>query len=162
MKRTALLRCLVIVLSLGIVAMSLIGCEGPAGPAGTAGPAGPAGPAGTTGIVPLFMQGTWKTSGLPTALWTFTEDRASFITTPATLNYEVIFLLFYFDENGDEDTKDIYPGGYTMDGMQVNGDLLAPVNNNEYIGAYFAFNSTLDAFVYFNNGGVNNGVFYKQ
>ena len=166
MKKTILLRCLVLVLSLGIMAMSLIGCEGPAGPAGAAGPAGgpgPAGPAGTMNTVPLFMQGTWKYETATSSYsWTFTADRARFESGSAASNLEVIFLAFWFHENDDVSRWDTYPGGYTMEGMQVNGGPTVASDNNHYTSVHFMFNSTLNAFACYNNLGAFIGVFQKQ
>ena len=154
MKRTVLFRYLVLVLSLGILVMSLTGCEGPAGPAG---------PAGTMNTVPLFMQGTWKfETGLGSTSWIFTADSAKYVPPMVTNGYEVILLSFNFDGNGDAGTWDTYPGGYAMEGMQVKGGANINWNDNHYIWQGFYFNSTLDAFAFYNNSGDYVGVFQKQ
>ena len=141
MKKTTLLRCLALLLSLGIMAMSLIGCEGQAGAAGEPGPAGGPGPAGPAGInggtIPVFMQGTWKNSD-GTITYVFTTDKHTY--TNGDRSYSGIYHTFTARLNNNATTKDEYPSGYYTEYIAVEGT-----------GSYSSYTNTLrTAGFYFN------------
>ena len=140
MKKTAFLRCLVFALSLGIVAMSFIGCEGAEGPIGSVGPAG------YTGAVPLFLQGTWTTPG---ASYLFTAD-ALIITriAPPEGSGTAGFLTFSTAENGDAGTSGTYPGGYKISYIYTSGSGTWGATLPTGVQAVeLYFNSTSDMFI---------------
>ena len=144
MKRTALFRYLVLVLSLGILAMSLIGCEGPAGPAGANG-----------NTVPLFMQGTWvNSSGTD---YFFTADKVRAVNYIDNCEFSGIYLSFTPVVNSFPLTKDEYPTGYTMSYISVEGTGYYLASNNKLLTVSFYFNADRTTFT---TGGTNP--FVKQ
>ena len=135
MKKTVFLRCLVIVLSLGIVAMSLTGCEGPAGPAGADG-----------NTVPSFLQGTWVNSSSGTGDFIFTADKVRYVYS-ATTEYSGIYLSFTPIVNSYASTKDEYPAGYEMSFISVEGTGAYLADNNTLRTRSFYFNADRTKFV---------------